>query len=113
MDNFFETDSVLTDEQEHIFVLEHVKKDGIYLKIISKLDGVAFTLNLHPALANNELEVVSTDSTSCKILNLYGIQINTDHIGKIIQAEEHNKLGSFEKLQNILDNPRYSKKFEN
>ncbi|MGV8945378.1 MAG: hypothetical protein ACOH1N_03030 [Lutibacter sp.] len=113
MDNYFETDSVLMEEIEYFLFLNEIKNDALYLKVVSNVNGIAFTLNLHIALAKNSLKIDSSDYSTFSIDNLFGYEDNTKHICEIIKAEEYSKLGNFEKLQDVLKNPKYSKKFEN
>lgn len=110
---YLPTEKILEAGVEHSFLLNTVEKDAFFLKVIYDIKGVSFTLNLHADLSKNVLPIYSKDKQSNYLVeNLYGLDENTQHIKELIEKEEHSKLGNFEKLLNILNQPIYSNKFE-
>jgi hypothetical protein len=113
LDYHLDVDTVLEKGTEHHFMLDNIKRDALCIKIISNENGILFSLNLHPDLAENSLIISSSDSTNFSVDNLYGLTLNTEFIEEIIKKEEISKLGNLEKLKRILNNPVTSIKFEN
>jgi hypothetical protein len=112
IENFLDIDTVLAEQNEHCFVLDTNKRDALFIKIISNRNGILFSLNLHSDLAKDSLVVNSSNSTSFSVDNLYGLKFNTDIIEEIIKNEELSKLGNFDRLKQVLNNPTSSKKFD-
>lgn len=113
IENFLDIETVLTEGNNHHFVLNTINKDALFIKIISNENGILFSLNLHSDLAKDSLVINSSNSTSFSIDNLYGLKPNTEIIEGIIKNEELSKLDSLDKLKKILNNPTSSKKFDN
>lgn len=113
IDNFADSDVVLEEGKEHYFLLDDVKKDALYVKIISTSGGVLFTLNLHERLANNTLVINCESDVDFSIDNLFGNDPNTEYIKQIINNDELAKLGNFDRLKRILGEPVISNKFKN
>lgn len=110
---YLPTEEILEAGVEHSFLLNTVEKDAFFLKVIYDTQGVAFTLNLHTDLSKNELPICSKDKENDYLVeNLFGLDENTQYIKNLIEKEELSKLGNFEKLLNILNQPTYSNKLE-
>jgi hypothetical protein len=113
IESFLDMETALADEIDHHFVFNSINKDAFFIKMISKENGILFSLNLHNDLAKDSLIINSSDDTRFSVDNLFGLQPNTDFIDKIINKEEMSKLGNLDKLKQILKNPISSKKFDN
>ncbi|MGV1020377.1 hypothetical protein ACTS9V_12260 [Empedobacter falsenii] len=113
VDSLLSTDKLLEEGIEHLFLLDKIEKDALFLKLIYDEKGVSFTLNLHADLSKNTLSIYSKDKQNDYLVeNLFGLEQNTQYIKELIEKEEQSKLGNFEKLMNILNQPVYSNKFE-
>lgn len=113
IDSFFSTDTILEAGIEHLFLLDAIERDALFLKLIYDEKGVSFTLNLHADLSKNTLPIYSKDKQSnYSVENLFGLDENTQYIKDLIEKEKQSKLGNFDKLLNILNQPVYSNKLE-
>ncbi|MFV8332082.1 hypothetical protein [Flavobacterium sp. GSP14] len=113
IDSEIDVESVLEEGNDFNFELDSVQRDALFIKIISKANGVLFSLNLHYDLAKDSLEINPNDKeTSFRIDNLYGSAPNTDYIESVIEKEVISKVGSLEKLKRKLSNPISSLKFD-
>jgi hypothetical protein len=110
---YLPTEEILEAGVEHSFFLNTVEKDAFFLKVIYDTQGVSFTLNLHADLSKNALPIYSENKQDVYLVeNLFGLKENTQYIRELIEKEEQSKLGNFEKLLDILNQPTYSNKLE-
>jgi hypothetical protein len=79
--------------------------------IVSRNDGVLFTLGLHDDLRKNVLRITSNTTAIIDVHNLFGRDVNTTYIKDLIRKSITIKLCTFEQLLELIGAHSFSPRF--
>lgn len=79
--------------------------------IVSINNGILFTLGLHNDLRKDILTISSNTTATVDVNNLFGLEINTTYIKKIVKQSLTDKLGNFDKFLDLIGANTYSSRF--
>lgn len=84
---------------------------AINLMIVSRNNGILFSLALHNDLRKNQIPVFADGRKVADVDNLYGDVINTDYISSLVRQSIEQKSGNFERLLLTIGENKFSDRF--
>lgn len=86
--------------------------DAMHPFVVVKNQGVLFSLAVHSDICRNQLPIFKDDIKIADADNLYGCDINTNYIVKVIQQSIYDKADNFNKLLIAVGKNRFSERFQ-
>lgn len=97
--------------KEYAITISGTNHTAINPVIVSRNNGVLFTLGLHNDLRKNVLTVFSNTTSTIDVNNLYGLEVNTAYIKNLIKQSISDKLENFDKLLELIGANTCSSRF--